>query len=246
MKRLVLLTMILALVFSMSACSKKTNEPAGSAEEPVDDLEKPTYVIEAGGLELKYSEKWKDKVTVTVTEDRAAFACGETQLFDLVFNSEEGIVLGTVRGEKNTVISVVDYELEQDDPELIEMQEDVNVILRNLARDYDFVADEAITDDTTATFDIETSVTTLKYPARWRNKVSVDVTKQGVTFTSGETRLFALMFTDVKGGYLLGTYDGTPIYIIDYPITTDEESKMQQDVNVILQNLQQDSNFKIA
>lgn len=246
MKRLVLFTMILALVLSMAACSKKANEPAGSAEMPVDDLEKPTYVIEAGGLELKYSEKWKDKVTVTVTEDRAAFACGETKLFDLVFNSEEGIVLGTVRGEKNTVIYVVDYPLEQDDPELNEMQGDVNVILRNLARDYDFVADEAITDDTTATFDIETSVVTLKYPARWQDKVAVDVTEQGVTFTAGETRLFDLMFAEVEGGYLLGTYNGTPIYIVDYPVNTDEESRMQQDVNVILQNLQQDSSFEMA
>lgn len=274
MKRLVFVAMVLALVFTATACDPKVNQPENESKEPKvtvmisvtensegfvcssnanqpetgseeDSDGKATYVIEAGGLKLKYAEMWKDKVTVTVTEDRAAFACGETKLFDLVFNSEEGVILGTVRGEKNTVISVVDYPLEQDDPELDEMQGDVNVILQNLSRDYDFVADEAITDETTGTFDIETSVVTLKYPARWQDKVKVDVSEQGVTFTAGETKLFDLMFDDLEGGYLLGTYNDTPIYIVDYPVNTEEESRMQQDVNIIIQNLQQDSSFRL-
>lgn len=216
------------------------DDPADT--EPESPLEKTTYVIEAGGLELKYTEKWKDRVSVSVSEDRASFACGESKLFDLVFNSEEGIVLGTVRGENNTVISYVDYPLENDDRELLEMKMDLNVILQNLEQDYDFVRDEAIWDEDSETFEIKTSVVTLHYPSRWKEKVNVDVTERGVAFAAGETKLFDLVFEECDG-FRLGLYNGTPIYIVDYPVRTEEEMHMQQDVNVILQFLYEDSSF---
>ena len=241
MKRFLLLMMILAMLVSTAACGSNDGVAGSQAEQ----AEEPVYVIEAGGLELKYPEKWKDQVSVVVSDDRAAFSCGDVQLFDIVFNSSEGKVLGTIRGEKNTVVSVVDYTLEQADENLMEMAMDVNVILQNLDRDYDFAIGEAVPEDTTATYEIETPVVTLMYPEKWKDKVTVDVAGDRVSFVSGETKLFDLVFAECDG-YLLGTYSGTPIYIVDYPVTTDEEASMKQDVNVILQNLQQDSNFKIA
>ena len=45
--------------------------------------------------------------------------------------------------------------------------------------------------------------------------------------------------------HLLGTYKDTPIYIVDYPVETDEQAAMQEDVNVILQYLMEDPKFTI-
>lgn len=215
---------------------------SGNIENNLTEQGKTVYVIQAGELALKYPEKWKDKVAVSVSDERVAFSCGETKLFDLVFNSDEGVVLGTVRGDKNIIISYVDYPLAQDDQELLEMKMDLNVVLWNLAADYDFVPDEAIRDKDSETFEIKTSVVTLNYPSRWKEKVTVAVTDQGVSFSSGDTKLFDLVFKECDG-FRLGSYNGTPIYIIDYPVRTEEEMHMQQDVNVILQFLYEDSNF---
>ena len=65
--------------------------------------------------------------------------------------------------------------------------------------------------------------------------------------------LFDLSFVDVNDGFLLGTYSGIPIYIIDYEIKEDNYTEdevfdmycMQEDVNVILQHLMEDPNFTI-
>ena len=258
MKRIVLLLLVLVVLLSAAACSddKKDGdsvEPTQAAASQVDpaqeepeDEETPTYVIQAGGLNLKYPEKWKDKVEVTVTDESASFACGDVKLFELLFSAREGsYVLGTVIGEKNVVISLVDYELNSDDPELLEMQMGVNVILQNLMKDYEFVADEAVDDNADATFDIETSVVTMKYPLRWKDRVTVDVTDEGVSFSDGDTALFDLVFSEGEDSFLLGTYNGTPISIVEYDIETDDQIAMQADVNVILSYLMEDANFVI-
>ena len=53
--------------------------------------------------------------------DRACFSCGETKLFDLLFNTDEGYVLGAVKGEKYTVIRVMNYTFESENEELCAM-----------------------------------------------------------------------------------------------------------------------------
>ena len=209
-------------------------------EEPIE-----TYAIDFAGLQLKYPEKWKDKVTVTVSDNKAAFVCGDVPLFDLLANSDEGYVLGTVCADEYTVLSVVSYDIaDTENADLFAMQEDMNVILQNLMTDYEFVVGEAVEKIDDSTVDIETSVTTLKYPARWKDTVTANVTENGVSFVNYGTSLFDLVFTECDG-FLLGTYNDTPIYIVDYPVYSDEQAAMQEDVNVILQHLMEDPNFII-
>ena len=84
----------------------------------------------------------------------------------------------------------------------------------------------------------------MKYPAKWREDVQIDVSDDGVRFSNNGTALFDLLFHECDG-YLLGSYNGTPIYIIDYPVDDAEQANMQEDVNVILQYLMDDPSFQI-
>ena len=244
MKRLSALLLTLIMILALSACGADSDKSKDGTDKPTigEESDEPTYTISAGGLELKYPEKWKDKVVVEVEDDRACFSCGETKLFDLLFNTDEGYVLGTVKGEKYTVIRVMDYTFENE--ELCAMQEDVNIILHHLAEDYDFEVGVAMEEEDTTTIDINTSLVTMKYPAKWQDKVQIDVSDNGVKFSAEGTPLFELIFAECDG-YLLGTYKETPIYIVDYDVETDEQAAMQADVNVIFQHLMEDSNFVI-
>ena len=255
MKKILIMGLVLTMALSMSACGKKEEKTqddtaavtveSESAEETTSEEETvETFTITACGLDLKYPLEWQDKVTVTTEENRVDFACGDVKLFDLTFNTDEGYVLGTVEGDEYTVIRIVDYDIETEDNELYAMQEDVNVILQNLMNDYNFAVGEATEKIDDSTFDIKTSVVTMKYPCRWQDKVQIDVSDEGVKFSNDGTPLFDLMFEECDG-YLLGTYKDTPIYIVDYSVDTDEQMIMQEDVNVILQNLMEDSNFVI-
>lgn len=221
--------------------------PAPTPEEAPAPTEEPieTYVIDFAGLQLKYPEQWKDKVTVTVSDNKAAFACGDIALFDLLADSDEGYVLGTVCEDEYTVLSIVSYDIaDTENTDVFAMQEDLNVILQNLMNDYEFVVGEAVEKEDTSTFDIETSVVTMKYPAKWQGVVTVDVSEEKVSFSNNWTPLFDLVFSECDG-FLLGTYNNTPIYIVDYPVNSDEQAAMQEDVNVILQYLMEDPNFII-
>lgn len=213
-------------------------QPPASQEEIVDTFEISTpYAI------LKYPQKWKDQVTVDISTEKVSFSSSGTPLFDLRFNCDDGYVLGTIIGEEeNTVFSITDYSVENE--ELAGMQEDVNIILQHLMSDYDFAVGEKVIKEDTSTFDIETPLVTMKYPSKWKDKVTIDVREDGVSFSCAGTQLFDLMFVSCDG-YLLGTYNGTPIYIIDYPIDGGELCAMQEDVNVILEHLMQDEQFTI-
>lgn len=259
MKRFLLIVLVLALLITMSACGSDTKKDANTETKDISqtdatetgdaeptDAERSAYTIKAYGIDLKYPEEWKDKVEVEIADDKAAFSAGETKLFDLLFNSVEGNVLGTVRGEAYTVISVIDYVIEDDDVELLSMQKDLNFILQNLEKDYDFVEGEALWTDDDETFEIQTSVVTLRYPLKWKDKVTVDVSDTMVCFSDGDTKIFDLIFEESETGYLLGTYGDTPIYIIDYPVETSDDSAMLADINVILKYLQEDDNFTMS
>ena len=226
--------------------SSETNASKTQTTQPVtneyDAVE--VYSIEAFGLKLKYPAKWKGQVTAKQSDNRLCFTFGKQKLFDLVFNGDDGYVLGTVRGDEYTVIKIVDYEIEIDSLDAFIMQEDINCILNYLQKDYDFVAGHELIKEDTSTFDIKTSVTTLKYPAKWKDKVTIKVTDKKVEFSSGKQKIFDLVFEECDG-CLLGTYKGTPIYVSEYDLQTDEQNAMLEDVNVIYSYLQKDKNFVI-
>ena len=172
----------------------------------------------------------------------------KTELFSLVFDGSGDILMGTlVADEKNTVIYMNIPKLDSSNKNYdtyCGYQEAVNTIMTHMASDYTYKINELVEDGDTSTFDIETSVVTMKYPNKWKDKVQVKVSDEGVKFSNDGTPLFDLNFIECDG-YLLGTYKNTPIYVVDYTLKTDEQMAMQEDINVILQNLMSDSNFVI-
>lgn len=111
-------------------------------------------------------------------------------------------------------------------------------------KDYDFRINELVAEENTATMDIEGTPIPIKYPKKWETAVQTEITEDRVKFSNNGTPLFDLVFTECDG-YLLGTYKDTPIYIVDYEASADEQLAMQEDVNVILKYLMNDPDFKI-
>ncbi|MBR0466828.1 MAG: hypothetical protein IJJ40_04965 [Clostridia bacterium] len=102
-----------------------------------------------------------------------------------------------------------------------------------------------VEEDNQKTFDIKTEVTTLKYPERWEKTADIKTEEDKVVFSLNDKTVFEIVFKECDG-YLLGTYNGTPIYIVETETEDYNEKLMLEDVDIILQNLLEDENFKVA
>lgn len=165
MKRIVSLIICLLMTGAvMTACgeggsSKATEDSAqsvtaaGKAEVNGEDslLNVQTYEIKSHYCTLKYPAMWEDAVTVDENEKEnyTLSFTGEIKgkkyaLFDLVFDSDKGIMLGTLKGDKPHTLSMIPHDIDEKEcgvesyTLLCGMQEDVNVIVANLKKDYDF------------------------------------------------------------------------------------------------------------
>ena len=249
MKRLVSALMALFICISLCACGseddsviKATKDSSGKfsvIKTPYADLSLPVSV--AKNMEFKLDGEAPYKVTFYSKKDK-------TKLYSILFGGQGDLLLGTIPGEIENTVLYVDISKLDEASENFEsnaaLQESINNIIEKLVSDYDFVVNETVISQNNETFDIKTSVVTLKYPLKWKNKVDIKATDKKVEFSYYKTKLFDLVFSPGEG-YLLGTYKETPIYVINYPVTTDEQSAMQEDVNVILENLLKDKNFVI-
>lgn len=220
-----------------------------------------TVTVPTKYCDLKVPASFEGEVTnETVSEDplTVRFSAKDgTLIFDIVFDGEAEMLLGTLPLEDKNVIVNASFgaldESSENFNKYAEFQEDINTVIENLVADYGFIAGQEIAYEDATTFDIETRVTTFKYPNKWKDKIIINVTDDEVTFTCKNERLFDLSFVEPAGGFLLGTYGETPIYITDYLVEeqyytedeVDEMYAMQEDVNVILQHLMEDPAFKV-
>ena len=259
-KQFVIITTLVLFITVLAGYSAKKDTPSDSSGL-VTDTSAEITVYKTKYCDLKYPMKWADQVKVEIDEGGAytvKFALRDgTPIFDLIFDGQTGLLLGTLTGDNtNTVIRFVDYPMEETDSRyntFCAMAEDVNVIIENLTRDYSFAAGEDITNEDPATFEINTSVAVLQYPAKWQDKVNIDLSDTSAKFTCGEYKLFDLYFEGEEGS-LLGTFKGKPIRMVSYDIDPsimsgemfDQLCAMQEDVNVILQHLMEDTEFIIA
>ncbi len=259
-KQFVIITMLVLFIIVLAGCSAKKDSPSDSSGL-VTDTSAEVTVYKTKYCDLKYPIKWADQVKAEIDESGAytvKFALSDgTPIFDLIFDGQTGLLLGTLTGDDtNTVIRFVDYPMEENDNRyntFCAMAEDVNVIIENLTRDYSFAAGEEIVKEDPTTFEINTSVTVLQYPAKWQDKVNIDLSDSSAKFSCGEYKLFDLYFEGEEGS-LLGTYKGKPFRMVSYDIDPSAVSgemfdvlcAMQEDVNVILQYLMKDTEFIIA
>ena len=238
---------------------KDNNNSSSSATADSADSKKGGYIeIAAKNCTLKYPDKWKDKIK-TSTEDKdvysVRFSSGDIKLFDIMFGGNSGTVLGTLKQKDgNTVLYIKDYALDKkhkNDSELLEMKEDINFIINNLSKDYDFAKGQKIEDSSNELYEIKTDVVNLYYPKRWKDSVTTNVSKNGVKFSYNKTPLFDVLFGGQKG-VLLGTYKDTEIFIKTCEIKKDklkdsDYSKallMQEDMDYLLKKLTGLKDFK--
>ena len=260
MRRLLLTALVLVLCIGL-LCScgtdtDKADETTVADTTVTDNAEETTAKmksIHTPFADLKVSEDFFENVEYEEAEKSPytlvfRTKADKTDIFTLIFGGEGDALMGTLIGEKeNTVIYMNFAELDSNSEnyqEYCAYQEGINDIINGLVNDYQFVVNQVVEYEDNTTFDIKTSVVTMKYPNKWKEKVKIDVTEESVKFSNDGTPLFDLIFKECDG-YLLGTYKDTPIYIVDYLVDTDEQAAMQEDVNVILQHLMEDSNFKI-
>lgn len=250
MKRL--LAVILATLFIcgiFAACGDDKKGKEGS-----DEL----FTIETKYADLRYPSKWEDKVKVDILDDSidtVRFSSGGKNVFDISFTDGDTI-LGTLKTDEGTVdVYVLFYELDKKDKyyeDYAAMQDDVNVITENLAKDYDFSIGTPLLEDDGKTFAIETEIVTMYYPQRWKDSIKVEADDKAVAFSCDGTPLFTIHFGAEKGE-LLGTYNGTKLWLETFDFDQKKLSAeqiamyeaMQEDVNVILQNLYDDDKFEL-
>ncbi len=243
-------------------CNKdgKNDKGASSDQTSVSATEAPkaTFDIETKYGTLKYPEMWKDKVKVAIEDGdvySVKFTSDDTPLFDLLFGEGEGDIIGslTTNGE-TTVVRVKAYNIEpksKNFEEKIAMLNDVNVVIEHLVEDYELKRDDVGESASDEVFEIETSVTTLYYPSKWKDDVTVETDSDGARFSSGGVKLFDLLFNSAEGD-LIGSFDGTDISVLSYEIkkkalTDSEYTKlmaMQDAVNVVIDHLRENEKFK--
>lgn len=252
MKRILIVVITVVCLLLMSSCGSTEPSAADNADVTIKTPYCKLAVSEDFAKNVKDVVSAEEPYTVTFR-----MRSDDTELFSVVFGGETEDLLGTlVLEEENIVLYARVNELDSADAdyETYRMYQDgLSTIIQNLSSDYDFVMNEIIVKEDTSTFDIKTSVVTLKYPNKWKDKVTVDVADETVKFSCNGEKLFDLYFTECDG-YLLGTYKDTPIYIVDYPLDKGklsedelfELSAMQQDVNIIIRYLSEDGNFKLS
>lgn len=250
MKKYIIVVLSLAVLAAFSACSKKQDEPNVS-DTAAENLSEE-MVVSTPYVNLTVPGSFDGNVKTDVVSDDPyviSFSANDgTWLFSLCFGKKTENLIGTLVLEDQNVIIYADFaELDSENPNYVkycEYADGINTIISHLIDDNGLIVNQAIETEDNSTFDIETPITVMKYPAKWQDKVEISVSEEGVKFSASGVPLFDLVFAE-GDGFLLGTYNGTPIYIVDYPVETEEMLAMQEDVNVILQYLIEDSNFKI-
>lgn len=238
----VLLAVVFGVIYIAGNGSRNAADPMESNMPVISDRDRETYEIPFGDLTLKYPKEWQNKVKTEEQPDGSlVFSAGKTMLFTLYPDGSHS-PFGTVMGETNIAIGVEMGQISEKDAEKALMQEDINVIILHLSEDYDFQPGVAVPAAEYDLIPIETSVTTLYYPAKWKDQVKIDVAEDQVSFSADGTPLFDVVFTEC-GGHLLGMYGDTPIFVVEHEVTDETHALMQMGINDILEHLMEDDQF---
>lgn len=245
-----------SLASSGTETAPVSTNPSDSETETRDPEPDPfgledSFPVELGFVTLRYPAQWQDSVQITGAGKHdprerfsVSFSAGTQKLFDLLFNSEDGILLGTLRGDEYTTISVKLVPDLTDDAQL-KMQEDVNTILQGLIAEYDFAPGERLSKEDSGVFTFRSKIGTLCYPNKWKDAVEIETTDAHVRFSHEGNKLFDLAFAD-GDGFLIGSVGDTPVYLVYYSANNEMERAMQDDVNVLLQALMERDDYSAS
>lgn len=263
MKRLLpLLLVVLLLLFC--ACSSSIegvcNSSAVNESSQDERLTNDMVVISTPYADLRLSKSIADNVFYDITHTSPytlSFKAKRdgTELFSFVFNGDGDSIVGTIVGENNnTVVYLNTAKLDADSEnynEYLSYQMGINDITNALTELDNFVFGEVVEWEDAGNFEIKTSVVTLKYPNKWKNKVDIVISEDVVKFSYYNVNLFDIYFKEVENGSLIGLYENTPIYVVSYSPDNDllnekqmdEYTSMQYGINVIIKCLKEYKNF---
>lgn len=262
MKKICVILLAVLLMAGFAACGEKAeatpDESAVQTTESTIEDEGPE-IIETPYAALKYPAVYRDQIKSSVSSESpytVSFTSVEgAELFAFVFNGEGENLIGTLVGEKeNTVLYLDTFALDEKDENYeanIQLQEVSDEIITQLKKDYNLILNVVEEREDDSTFDIETDVVTLKYPAVWKDKVSVNVTGDAVMFSCGGEKLFDVCFSETQDGIPVGEYQNTPISLVFYDLKKGDMSEeqfaqlnqMQEDHSVILNHLKEEVGY---
>lgn len=262
MKKFLAAVLAIICLVALVACGAGEQTPPEPTEDVPEAVESTDVSIETPYCDLVVTKEFADNVkSKVISEDPYTVSfrmiSDDTELFSISFGGETEMLLGTLQLENENVVLYADYNDLDRENENYETyctyQEGISTIINHLSSDYDFIVNEITDWVDPSTFDIQTPVVTMKYPNRWKEKVTIDVSEEAVKFSCNGEKLFDIVFSECDG-FILGTYKDTPIYVKDYTINKGSYSEaqylelctMQEDMNVILQGLLEDSNFEIV
>ena len=268
MKKTAMILLVTICILSLAACAATGGNGGGTSSAPevsdspeTHDAAPDTSVDGYFAVPTQYGaifvpERYFGAISASVKDsdpNTVEFIDAEdgTGLFRILFGKETSIPVTTMN--KNGTEVEVFAEFCELDPTAdnhdrhLEYQEVLNDIISYFENGPE---SPDSTDDKNSVFDIETAFMTLKYPAKWRDKVTVDVTDLEVSFRCGEHRLFDVLFGS-ENGFCVGTLRGMPIYIQTYEFDessmTEEEflelCEMQEDMNVLIDRLAEVDEF---
>ena len=260
MKRFICLILILSVTVLIVSCAAAKDdaasgdtsvyfvsdtEPDGSDTAEPDTEEFPSPAESAAAdIAPRLPASWSDGVEYTAEDDRIEFTYGGQKMFDILIGSEEGDYIGALADR--TRVSVVQYPSDDGDDGFLAAQEGINELIDKLFEDGVLIkTPEQSASDETETYDSASPLGPFAYPERWDGNVTILVDGDSVSFSTTEgTRLFDLLRGDApEGASVIGTYDGAPVSLVMYPVTTDEEYALQEDVNFIVEELMKDPLF---
>lgn len=249
-KVIVICAMLLAAVLFASCSGNGNNATPDEATENEPTTAQKIVEIETPYGNLCVPEDFDKALKPVVSKENPYILDfvskdDNTKILSIHFNDKTQNILGTLKADGKNVVLYAEFpSIDKNNSryqEYSRYQMDVNTIINHLEQDYDFVTNDSIdTDD--ETYDIKTTLVTLKYPKKWENKVIVKQEGDCVKFSADNTPLFDLYYKEING-VQLGTYNNTPIYIVEHNVKKSEHKQMVQDVNVIIDNLSKDENF---
>lgn len=137
-KKLISFLLIIPLLCLPVGCQSE----AGSSSEvaavtSAQDTDDATFAIETDYCVLKYPKNFEADVVIDKSENAVAFSCEEQKLFDVTFNDENAVSVGTL--SDGTIVGINSYDIDSDNANydnLCAMQEGINIIIENLTKDY--------------------------------------------------------------------------------------------------------------
>lgn len=247
-KKICISAIVIIAVLAVAFCGIKIIKGNRLIETPYCNIELPE--------ELRGKVKWSVYsespyiLKFTAKKDN-------TDLFALLFGKKTEDVLGTLHLEDEEITIYAKFNnLNRDSQkyeEYVGYQMKLGLIIDQLSQNYNFIPGEEIDNVKEEVFEIPTNLVTLKYPSKWKGVVNIEASASGVVFAYKGAKIFELRFVECDG-VLIGKYRGTPVYILSYEVeeeyfTEDELNTINgisRDVNVIIEYLEQNEEFKIA